>query len=79
MHNQLTYTKEIPKEVKVLFDDEYKIDHIGQYKGAEAYRAYIPNEKTGFPSLCLVRPKGVSVVDGFDAIDIINKIISKEK
>lgn len=71
-------SKQIPKEVISKFTSDYQIDYIGKYKGADAYRAFIPNEKTGFPSLCLVRPKGMSMVEGFDAIDIISKLISRE-
>lgn len=65
--------KEIPIEVKKLYDSTYTIEYLGKYKGADAYRAYIPYEKTGFPSVCLVRPKGINKVDGFDALDIIER------
>ena len=55
-------------------------DHLGEYKGCQAYAFSFPNDScTGFPFVYLLAPDGkVTEVTGFDALDIVNALVVED-
>lgn len=55
-------------------------DHLGEYKGREAYVFCFPEDCcAGFPYIYLLAPDGnVQEVTGFEALDIVNALVVED-
>lgn len=53
-----------------------RIEHLGEYQGAQAYYYHFPDEITaGFPPVYLMRDDEITEVGGFEALEIIGSFV----
>ncbi len=68
----------IPKSIIEKAPEGSTIEYLGKYVGLDAYQAYFPNEKTGFPFVYIINGDYIKEIIGFDALDIVNELIKDE-
>ena len=54
------------------------LEYLGKYNGNDAYTCILPEDVTiGFPFVCINKDNKVTVITGFEALNIISLFIKE--